>query len=226
MRRVRSSPAGRSSGRRLPAGLRDRGQAGGARVRGRQLRAARVGARVRAGRRAARGDDDRPEASSSAPITTTFVFVNEPSVIRYTTDGSKPNDELDAVGLDRAARAGRGVPPDARRRRSSGSRPTSRATRRPDRRSSRSSRSPTKRAEQRAARLTAGRSSSGAAFVTFRRDRRLSFAIRAAGALGSPRPWGDGGTGPSRAPLRARTAGRAAGRHGDRSKRAATPARG
>ena len=30
--------------------------------------------------------------SSSGPITTTFVFVNEPSVIRYTTDGSKPND--------------------------------------------------------------------------------------------------------------------------------------
>jgi hypothetical protein len=28
--------------------------------------------------------------SSSTPITTTFRFVNEPSVIRYTTDGSKP----------------------------------------------------------------------------------------------------------------------------------------
>ena len=28
--------------------------------------------------------------SSSTPITTTFEFVNEPSVIRYTTDGSKP----------------------------------------------------------------------------------------------------------------------------------------
>ena len=55
-------PAGRGRRRRhapdrcrLPAGLRDRGQARGARVRGRQLRAARVGARVREGRQAARG---------------------------------------------------------------------------------------------------------------------------------------------------------------------------
>ena len=44
------------------------------------------------------------------PIDTTFEFVNEPSVIRYTTDGSKPTDELAAVGLDRPARARRGVP--------------------------------------------------------------------------------------------------------------------
>jgi Zinc carboxypeptidase/Chitobiase/beta-hexosaminidase C-terminal domain len=29
---------------------------------------------------------------SSTPITTTFVFVNEPSVIHYTTDGSKPTE--------------------------------------------------------------------------------------------------------------------------------------
>ena len=29
--------------------------------------------------------------SSTGPITTTFVWVNEPSVIRYTTDGSKPD---------------------------------------------------------------------------------------------------------------------------------------
>ncbi len=41
-------------------------------------------------------DDTPPEVemtgvrSSSTPITTTFRWVNEPSVIRYTTDGSKP----------------------------------------------------------------------------------------------------------------------------------------
>jgi hypothetical protein len=41
-------------------------------------------------------DDEAPVVrmtgakSSSTPITTTFEFVNEPSVIRYTTDGSKP----------------------------------------------------------------------------------------------------------------------------------------
>lgn len=41
-------------------------------------------------------DDTPPEVemtgprSSSTPITTTFHWVNEPSVIRYTTDGSKP----------------------------------------------------------------------------------------------------------------------------------------
>ena len=29
---------------------------------------------------------------SNGPITTTFVWVNEPSVIRYTTDGSRPNE--------------------------------------------------------------------------------------------------------------------------------------
>ena len=29
--------------------------------------------------------------TSTGPIATTFVWVNEPSVIRYTTDGSKPN---------------------------------------------------------------------------------------------------------------------------------------
>jgi Chitobiase/beta-hexosaminidase C-terminal domain len=43
-------------------------------------------------------DDVPPEVtmtgtkSSAAPITTTFEFVNEPSVIRYTTDGSKPTE--------------------------------------------------------------------------------------------------------------------------------------
>ena len=42
-------------------------------------------------------DDTPPEVTmsgprqSSGPITTTFVWVNEPSVIRYTMDGSKPN---------------------------------------------------------------------------------------------------------------------------------------
>ena len=30
--------------------------------------------------------------SSSSPITTTFKYVNEPAVIRYTTDGSKPSN--------------------------------------------------------------------------------------------------------------------------------------
>jgi hypothetical protein len=43
-------------------------------------------------------DDEAPQVrmtgprSSTTPITTTFEFVNEPSVIRYTTDGSKPNE--------------------------------------------------------------------------------------------------------------------------------------
>jgi hypothetical protein len=43
-------------------------------------------------------DDTPPEVtmsgpkSSNGPISTTFVWVNEPSVIRYTTDGSKPNE--------------------------------------------------------------------------------------------------------------------------------------
>jgi len=30
--------------------------------------------------------------SSSTPITTTFQYVSEPAVIRYTTDGSKPDN--------------------------------------------------------------------------------------------------------------------------------------
>jgi hypothetical protein len=43
-------------------------------------------------------DDKGPEVimtgvrSSSTPITTTFQYVSEPAVIRYTTDGSKPNN--------------------------------------------------------------------------------------------------------------------------------------
>ena len=41
--------------------------------------------------------------SSSTPITTTFQYVSEPAVIRYTTDGSKPSNDVDALGLDRAA---------------------------------------------------------------------------------------------------------------------------
>ena len=57
-------------------------------------------------------DDVPPEVtmtgpkSSTDPITTTFEFVNEPSVIRYTTDGSKPTSNVPAVGLHRPARAG------------------------------------------------------------------------------------------------------------------------
>ena len=39
---------------------------------------------------AAGGHDDRAAVVAATPITTTFEFVNEPSVIRYTTDGSKP----------------------------------------------------------------------------------------------------------------------------------------
>ncbi len=46
-------------GRRLPAGLRDRGQVRGARVRGGQLRAAGVGVLLREGHHAAAGQDDR-----------------------------------------------------------------------------------------------------------------------------------------------------------------------
>jgi hypothetical protein len=52
-------------------------------------------------------DDDPPEvrmtgpSSSSTPTETTFEFVNEPSVIHYTTDGSKPTEssaEWDSTG--------------------------------------------------------------------------------------------------------------------------------
>jgi hypothetical protein len=38
---------------------------------------------------------------SRTPIETTFVFVNEPSVIHYTTDGSRPTEsspEWDSTG--------------------------------------------------------------------------------------------------------------------------------
>ena len=78
--------------RRLPARLRDRGQARGARVRGGQLRAARVGARLRARHDAAGGPDDRPARVARRRSTTTFEYVNEPSVIHYTTDGSTPTE--------------------------------------------------------------------------------------------------------------------------------------
>jgi Chitobiase/beta-hexosaminidase C-terminal domain len=43
-------------------------------------------------------DDEPPQVrmtgpkTSNGPIETTFEFVNEPSVIRYTMDGSKPTD--------------------------------------------------------------------------------------------------------------------------------------
>jgi len=52
-------------------------------------------------------DETPPEVTmsgakkSDGPVTTTFVWVNEPSVIRYTTDGSKPNESSplwDATG--------------------------------------------------------------------------------------------------------------------------------
>ena len=75
---------------RLPAGLRHRGQVRGARVLGRQLRPPRVGLRVRAGQAAAAGQAERRRLQPR-PVYTTFQFVNEPSVIRYTLDGSKPN---------------------------------------------------------------------------------------------------------------------------------------
>ena len=55
--------SGAADRRRLPARLRDRGQARGARVRGRQLRPARVRARVRARRRGPAGQDDRAARS-------------------------------------------------------------------------------------------------------------------------------------------------------------------
>ena len=47
---------------------------------------------------------------AAAPIETTFEFVNEPSVIHYTTDGSQADGAVGGVGLHRPARAGRGVP--------------------------------------------------------------------------------------------------------------------
>ena len=80
------------------------------------------------GRRAAGGPDDRPVPRRATPIETTFEFVNEPSVIHYTTDGSAADRGVGGVGLDRPARAGRGVPRRPRRRRSGGARRTSRAT--------------------------------------------------------------------------------------------------
>ena len=49
------------------------------------------------------------ERRSAKPIDTTFEFGEEPAVIKYTTDGSKPTESSPGVGLDRAARAGRGV---------------------------------------------------------------------------------------------------------------------
>ena len=68
---------------------------GGARVRGRQLWPARVGARVREGPQGAAGPDDR-RARSTTAIDTTFVFGEEPAVIRYTTDGSTPTESSTA----------------------------------------------------------------------------------------------------------------------------------
>ncbi len=63
-------------------------------------------------------DDEDPRVRmtgprfSSGPIEVTFEWINEPSVIRYTTDGSRPNSQSDAVGCHRPTRARRDVPPD------------------------------------------------------------------------------------------------------------------
>ena len=63
-------------------------------------------------------DDEDPRVRmtgpkhSSGPIETTFEWINEPSVIRYTMDGRKPTIELAAVGLHRPPRARADVPPD------------------------------------------------------------------------------------------------------------------
>ena len=43
---------------------------------------------------------------SRSPIETTFEFVNEPSVIHYTTNGSRPTEASAALGLHGTARAG------------------------------------------------------------------------------------------------------------------------
>ena len=91
-RRGDAGPGPHTERGRLPTRLRHRGPLRGARVRGRQLRPARVGLRVLEGRQGARGDHDRRPRTSSTPITTTFQYVSEPAVIRYTTDGSKPSN--------------------------------------------------------------------------------------------------------------------------------------
>ena len=63
-------------------------------------------------------DDEDPRVRmtgprfSRGPIEVTFEWLNEPSVIRYTTDGSRPNSQSEAVGRHRPARARRDVPPD------------------------------------------------------------------------------------------------------------------
>ena len=95
-RRSRTRPAASSSAAssaRASASSRrtTRRASRGARVRGRQLRPARVGVGVLEGRRAAEGDHDGRRSPRRRRSTTTFQFVNEPSVIRYTTDGSTPN---------------------------------------------------------------------------------------------------------------------------------------
>ena len=63
---------------------------------------------------------------STTPIDTTFEYVNEPSVIRYTTDGSKPTESSplwDSTGPREPGQVFH-----ITRRRSGGSRRTSRAT--------------------------------------------------------------------------------------------------
>ena len=77
--------------------------------------------------------------SSSTPITTTFQYVSEPSVIRYTTDGSKPSNT--STLWDSTGPREPGQSSTSRRRRSSaGWRRTWPGTRRPAGRRSRSSR--------------------------------------------------------------------------------------
>ena len=92
------------TGRRLPAGLRHGGQARGAGVRERQLRAVRVGARVLARSHAAAGADDEHPAVGRRPRRD--VPVRQRAVGDPLHDGRLEADvELAGVGLDRSARA-------------------------------------------------------------------------------------------------------------------------
>ena len=107
----RRSRGGRGAAdrRRLPARLRDRGQARGARVRGRQLRPARVGARVRARRRRPAGPDDRPEVVVRSDRD--HVRVDQRAVGDPLHDGRPQADQpVHVVGRHRPARARPDVP--------------------------------------------------------------------------------------------------------------------
>ena len=100
--RGRGCRRGAAVRRRLPARLRDGGQVRGARVRGRQLRPARVRARVRPGQQAAQGGDDR--AAHVAHADHDDVPVRERAV-RDPLHDRRLGAHLvvDAVGFDRAA---------------------------------------------------------------------------------------------------------------------------